>query len=70
MILKKPSFMIFSKNCYESLKQFGNEFTDCEWRDLEFQTRRHIPMFSLEKDTSFMFTELGMDPNDAGISRT
>ena len=24
-------------------------------------------MFSLEKDTSFMFTELGMDPNDAGV---
>ena len=22
-------------------------------------------MFSLEKDTSFMFTELGMEPNDA-----
>ena len=59
--------MILSKNCYESSKQFGNEFTDGEWRDLEFQTRRHIPMFSLEKDTSFMFTELGMDPNDAGV---
>ena len=59
--------MIFSKNCYESLKQFGNELTDDEWRDLEFQTRRHISMFSLEKDASFMFTELGMDPNDAGV---
>ena len=38
-----------------------------EWRDLEFKTRRHIPMFSLENDTSFMFTELGMDPNDASV---
>ena len=50
-----------------SLKYFGNELTDDEWRDFEFQTRRHIPMFSLEKDTSFVFTELGMDPNDAGV---
>ena len=25
-------------------------------------------MFSLEKDTSLMFTELGMDPNDAIIT--
>ena len=59
--------MIFSKNCYESLKQFGNELTDDEWRDLEFQSRRDISMFSLEKDTSFMFTELGMDPDDANV---
>ena len=59
--------MIFSKNCYESLKQFGNELTDDEWRDLEFQSRRDISMFSLEKDTSFMFTELGMDPDDASV---
>ena len=59
--------MIFSKNCYESLKQFGNEFTDDEWRDLEFWTRRHISMFSLQKDMSFMFTDLGMDPNDAAV---
>ena len=28
--------------------------------------RLHIPM-SLEKDTSSMFTELGMDPNDTGV---
>ena len=59
--------MIFSKNCFESLKQFGNELTDDEWRDLEFQSRRDISMFSSEKDTSFMFTELGMDLNDAGV---
>ena len=59
--------MIFSKNCYESLKQFGNELTDDEWRDLEFQSRRDISMFSLEKDSSFMFTELGMDPDDASV---
>ena len=59
--------MIFSKNCYESLKQFGNELTDDEWRDLEFQYRRDIFMFSLEEHTSFMFTELGMDLNDAGV---
>ena len=59
--------MIFSKNCYESLKQFGNELTDDEWRDLEFQYRRDIFMFSLEKHTSFMFTELRKDLNDAGV---
>ena len=50
-----------------SLKEFGNELTNDEWRDLEPQTRRHISMFSLEKDTPFMFTELGIDPNDAGV---
>ena len=65
MILIKPSLMIFSRNCYESLKQFGNDFNDDEWRDLEFQAGRHIPIFSLQKDTSFMFTELVMNPNDA-----
>ena len=59
--------MIFSKNCYESLKQFGNELTDDEWRDLEFQYRRDIFMFSLKKHTSFMFTELRKDLNDAGV---
>ena len=59
--------MILSKNSYDSLKQFGNEFTDGEWQDLEFQTRRHIPMLSLDKHTLFMLTELGMDPNDAVV---
>ena len=57
MILKKAIVYDFSKKLL-SLKQFGNELTDDEWRDLDFQTRRHIPMFSLEKNTSFMFTEL------------
>ena len=66
MILKKAIVYDFFKKLL-SLKQFGNELTDDEWRDLEFQTRRHIFMFRLEKDTSFMLTELGMDPNDTGV---
>ena len=53
--------MSFQKTVKNHSLQVGNEFTDGESRDLEFQTRRHIPMFSLEKDTSFMFTELGME---------
>ena len=30
------------------------------------RTATQVPM-SLEKDTSSMFTELGMDPNDTGV---
>ena len=115
MISKKAIVYDFFKKLL-SLKQFGNELIDDEWRDLEFQglftwiggpwssgvdffcfhskqnkrnlshqfpTRPEFPTpckqglrpdvtfpRSVQKKTrqnSFMFTELGMDPNDPGV---